>query len=404
MGNMDAQEYTSEAVGNYLLRMAEGKARRYITDPSEAPEGADVEEGPQGGLYYDTESLGPDGEDSGEVTTPAGGSMPDAQEAVAEAVVGNQLETNFESQEQAAELADHLAENLPENLPEGAAESTVYDEMSSWLNEQGIAENFEVEEAENLAADIAETWSSDEGSDTSTDTLRDVSPGETVSLATDKGTVTVTVEELDENVTGTSDSILYGETRDGTRVGIPSEDVRSVVSEGAGSPGTDDPMEETVINGVFDAWADNQVGIRTAEDMAAHLTENLDEDPSKPDVYDAVSNFLNEEGIAERVSENTVTDMVDYIHENLPDGEESDGGSEEGNEGSTPASEENYWAAELATNPEYSEGNQISVDAERGSVSGTVDEYNDEYGELFIVDEEGREHRIPVDDIEGIEG
>lgn len=34
------------------------KARRYISDPSEAPEGVEVEEGPQGGYYYETGGTG----------------------------------------------------------------------------------------------------------------------------------------------------------------------------------------------------------------------------------------------------------------------------------------------------------------------------------------------------------
>lgn len=44
------------------------KARRYIDDPSEAPEGVEVHEGPQGGLWYQTEDSDGDAPDI-EVTT-----------------------------------------------------------------------------------------------------------------------------------------------------------------------------------------------------------------------------------------------------------------------------------------------------------------------------------------------
>ena len=40
------------------------KGRRYISDPSEAPEGANVQQGPQGGYWYDTGSVEGGGDDS----------------------------------------------------------------------------------------------------------------------------------------------------------------------------------------------------------------------------------------------------------------------------------------------------------------------------------------------------
>lgn len=48
---MGDKEYFEKAVGSLITR----KARRYVSDPSEAPEDAEVEEGPQGGYYYETE-------------------------------------------------------------------------------------------------------------------------------------------------------------------------------------------------------------------------------------------------------------------------------------------------------------------------------------------------------------
>lgn len=47
------------------------KGRRYISDPSEAPEGANVQRGPQGGYWYDTGSVEGGGDGGGEA--PSGG-------------------------------------------------------------------------------------------------------------------------------------------------------------------------------------------------------------------------------------------------------------------------------------------------------------------------------------------
>lgn len=42
------------------------KARRYIDSPDEAPTGAEVEEGPKGGLYYETGNVSQEGDDDGD--------------------------------------------------------------------------------------------------------------------------------------------------------------------------------------------------------------------------------------------------------------------------------------------------------------------------------------------------
>lgn len=57
----------SSSDGDYLQRVMQGtamkavrvigKERVYVEDPSEVPEGAAVDEGPQGGLYYETEQV-----------------------------------------------------------------------------------------------------------------------------------------------------------------------------------------------------------------------------------------------------------------------------------------------------------------------------------------------------------
>lgn len=49
----EVQDRAEEARGG-----RKSKARRYVSDPSDAPEGVDVEEGPQGGYYYETGGTG----------------------------------------------------------------------------------------------------------------------------------------------------------------------------------------------------------------------------------------------------------------------------------------------------------------------------------------------------------
>lgn len=41
---------------NTIERTVISKARRYVDNPNDAPEGVEVQEGPQGGYYYETES------------------------------------------------------------------------------------------------------------------------------------------------------------------------------------------------------------------------------------------------------------------------------------------------------------------------------------------------------------
>lgn len=72
----------SEAIEKNTLR--EEKGRRYISDPSEAPEGADVQQGEQGGYYYETEN-----------TAAAGDEMPAPAGEVPGAESGNMGEEEF---------------------------------------------------------------------------------------------------------------------------------------------------------------------------------------------------------------------------------------------------------------------------------------------------------------------
>lgn len=138
-------------VEDLLEKMREiSKGRRYISDPSEAPEDAEVHEGPQGGYYIETEG-------SGAVSSPAEGGAPQAQDAVAEAIVGQEME-DVMSQEMAVDLADALGEHLPDTLPEGETMTQVYDVMNAWANDRGVAEEIPMEDFENLAAAIGEAW------------------------------------------------------------------------------------------------------------------------------------------------------------------------------------------------------------------------------------------------------
>lgn len=75
------EEVSDEDTKAKILNTLTEKARRYVDDPSEAPEDVEVQEGPQGGLYYETDSTGEskpsdgaegEGEAPSEETTEAG--------------------------------------------------------------------------------------------------------------------------------------------------------------------------------------------------------------------------------------------------------------------------------------------------------------------------------------------
>jgi len=58
-----------------------GKKRRYVQNPAEAPDGVSLEEGPQGGVYYETESEGGESEESGSEQN----SLDDHKQSIADA-------------------------------------------------------------------------------------------------------------------------------------------------------------------------------------------------------------------------------------------------------------------------------------------------------------------------------
>lgn len=153
---MDDENPVDSAVDRLVKALREEaeeikKGRRYISDPSEAPENANVEQGPQGGYYYEV------GGESGASSVPGEGASEPAQEAVASAVVGGQLE-QFIGRDEAVDLADHLAESLPSELPEGSEGTMVYDALSEWANNNDTLRGIGIDEVEQLAADIGSEW------------------------------------------------------------------------------------------------------------------------------------------------------------------------------------------------------------------------------------------------------
>jgi hypothetical protein len=95
------EELLNEVVG---VAKKFAKERTYIRDPSEAPEGADVEEGPQGGYYYE------------EAISPDGGSSPNPEDGETE---GERLQTALNEQGVSEEDQQQLLEELQEVADEG---------------------------------------------------------------------------------------------------------------------------------------------------------------------------------------------------------------------------------------------------------------------------------------------
>lgn len=106
MGN---DEYFREAVGEFILRKAHRKARRYVSDPSDAPDDADVQEGPQGGYYYETEGGGTAEADE----TDSGGGEPTLWEAELDIVYDEGDEIAVDT-ERGGEVSGKILEYNPE--------------------------------------------------------------------------------------------------------------------------------------------------------------------------------------------------------------------------------------------------------------------------------------------------
>lgn len=66
----EAEDFNKSVIAKKMANSI-AKGRRYVDDPSEAPEGVEVQEGPQGGYFYETDATpGDDREDSGETQGP----------------------------------------------------------------------------------------------------------------------------------------------------------------------------------------------------------------------------------------------------------------------------------------------------------------------------------------------
>ena len=141
-----------------IVKVAMGK-RTYISDPSEAPEGANVQEGPQGGYYIEDEQSTlddhrDDGGDDGGSTSEADydeGELADTLDSYDTSQYEMDMNDlvgrdpgEFESTEEfTTETVDMLEEILAANHGEEAAEDFAHehaDEM--WEAAQGIAQDY----------------------------------------------------------------------------------------------------------------------------------------------------------------------------------------------------------------------------------------------------------------------
>jgi len=116
----DPQVYSENLLGqNFIERATElVKDRRYVEDPSDAPEDVEVEQGPQGGYYYETGSSGDDPDVADDTPDTADG------ETLWEA----ELATNYEEGDEVVVDTERVGE-LEGRIPEGGLDFLEYDEL-----------------------------------------------------------------------------------------------------------------------------------------------------------------------------------------------------------------------------------------------------------------------------------
>lgn len=117
--DMTEKEYIKNLFGEKFKESAEViKDRRYVEDPSDAPEGVNVEQGPQGGYYYETGSSGDDSDvDDNTPDTADGETLWEAE-----------LATNYEEGDEVVVDTERVGE-IEGRIPQGGLDFLEYDEL-----------------------------------------------------------------------------------------------------------------------------------------------------------------------------------------------------------------------------------------------------------------------------------
>lgn len=233
----DAEEYSENLLGqNFIERATEvaTKGRRYVEDPSDAPEDVEVEQGPQGGYYYETGSSGDEG------------GSEDSNTADGETLWEAELATNYNEGDNVVVDTERVGE-IEGTIPEGGLDFLEYDEL------------------------------------------------------------------------------IIEDTQGNDHV-IPTGDIQGIEPRGGSGEGeavdTDQGLGETealdaISEGVVDLRAEDEIPQEAADEMAEELAANLDSEPDATDVYGVMTNWLEEEGLAEQVSMATAEGLAEEIRDNL---------------------------------------------------------------------------------------
>lgn len=115
----DTEEYSENLLGRKFIERATevAKDRRYVDDPSDAPDDVDVEQGPQGGHYYET---GSSGDEEGSNNTPNTSDGETLWEA--------ELATNYDEGDSVVVDTERVGE-IEGTIPEGGLDFLEYDEL-----------------------------------------------------------------------------------------------------------------------------------------------------------------------------------------------------------------------------------------------------------------------------------
>lgn len=277
----DPQEYSENLLGQNFIERATDlatKGRRYVEDPSDAPEDVEVEQGPQGGYYYETGSSGDDPD--------VGDDTPDTADG--ETLWEAELATNYSEGDNIVVDTERVGE-IEGTIPEGGLDFLEYDEL--------IIQDTQGQEHTIPVGDI-------QG-------LEQQGGGDGEAVDTDRG---------------------LGET-----------EVADAVSEG-----------------VVDLRAEDEIPQEAANEMAEELAANLDSDPDATDVYGVMTNWMEEEGIAEQVSMATAEGLAEEIRDNLRERNKA-----EEEKGADPKDEDVQEAAEYLAQ-------ELGGDVEPGDVVDAV--------------------------------
>lgn len=315
----------TKAVENAVKEKVKGefeKTRRYISDPDDAPDDVEVQEGARGGYYYDTDDL--PGEDSEEEAEEEAGDT-DSDDGGSPSSREELEEREEEYQERLDDMDAHMGSVLlpDEDLPDYMHEA--FDEVMSEGSDgmvEGIQEalhggffderydSFEdvVSDMANYAGESPDEYLDGDDSGNLNGSSPDEVAGDVVDYLDEERVEDADRDALEDMVW----EYITGHGDDPEDYGGLDEVVDAVEEETGGGSNNAEQVENDIAEVMVDEQLDEVVDQETADEMAEFVADNADLDDAAS-VEDALADFVVGEQLDEDIPQETTSQMAEEI-------------------------------------------------------------------------------------------